>query len=74
MHAVVSVGKQVINPFSISHLSDLGLADNTEFLLIFYFLVKRIYILTYTSGTGDETREYTHMPTAKQHTAHSLAL
>ena len=74
LHAAVSVTKQVINPFSISHLSDLGWLDNTEFLFIIYFSVKHIYILTHTSGKGDETREYTHTPTAKQHTAHSLAL
>ena len=74
LHAAVSVAKQVINPFSISHLCDLGWLDNTVFLFIFYFLVKHTYILTHTSGKGDETRQYTHTPTTKLHVAHSVAL
>ena len=74
LHAAISVAKQVINPFSISHLSDLGWLDNTKFLFIFYFLVKHTYILTHTSGKGDEIREYNYMPTTKLHAAHNVAL
>ena len=41
---------------------------------IFYFLVKHTYILTHTSGKGDETREYIYTPTTKPHAAYSVAL
>ena len=32
LHAAVSIAEQVINPFSISHLTDVGRLDNTEYL------------------------------------------
>ena len=64
----------MINHFPISHIIDAGRLDNTEFLFIFYFLVKHTYILTHTSGKGDETREYTYMPITKLHVAHNVAL
>ena len=40
LRATVSVTEQVINPFSISHITDVGQLDNTEYLsfLFFYFL------------------------------------
>ena len=74
LHTTVSVSEQVINSSSILDITDVGRLDNTECLFFLFFLVKHTYILTHTLGKGDETREYTHTLTAKQHTAHSVAL
>ena len=35
LHATISVVEQVINPFSISHHTDVGWLDNTEYLFLF---------------------------------------
>ena len=52
----------MINPYSISHITDVGRLDNTEYL---FFSLVTTHRHTYVSGKGDEIREYTHIPTPK---------
>ena len=51
----VSIAEQVINPFLISHLTDVGWLNSTEYLFLFK---KHTHM-----GEGNEIREYTHTPT-----------
>ena len=57
----------MINPFSISHLTDVGRLDNTGYL----FYLRNTHTHTYR-GKEDEIREYTHTPTPKLHAAVSV--
>ena len=72
LHAAVTVAEQVINPFLISHLTDIvGWLDNTKYL--FYLRNTHTHTHTHTQRKGDEIREYTHMPTPKLHATVSVA-
>ena len=57
--AAISVNEQVINPFSISHITEMGRLDNTEYLFFFSFLsfLIKTHLHKFVFGKGDETRE-----------------
>ena len=68
LQAAVSVVKQLIDLFLISHLTNVGWLDNTEY----FFLVRRTHIHTHIYGKEDETVEYTYRPTTKLHAGLSV--
>ena len=43
LHAAVNVTEQVINHFSISHITDVGQLDDTEYLSFLFFFVKHTH-------------------------------
>ena len=36
LHGAVSVAEQVINPFSLSYITNVGRLDNTEYIFFFF--------------------------------------
>ena len=53
LHATISAAEQVINPFSISHLTEVGWLDNTEYLFFIWEMhaTKSFFFLIWETHT-----------------------